>query len=1080
MKIFIYILSFFIPSVLIAQLPITPVRTIEVKTTEGTGMNVDISPDGKTLVFDLLGEIFIMPATGGKARQLTSGIAVNAKPVWSPDGSKIAFLTDQSSQQYDLRTEDTIGHLGEPMYLKIIDSFGKKLPVLKKVTPVSNEGAVGEVSWATNQELIFGKCRYSLSGKKDFLPALNFIRSISTLNTNEVHLQFIKTINKQTFWDLYKVDFNNGKRTPFFPDFNASFDSVCNIRVGASENWLTYLSGSDLGGGNHLGGRIDELIIYDKRSSTRRSIAKLNIKYPGDCRYQRYAFSKDEQYLYIGYEGKIHRINLLSGENKIIPFQVTAKIQMGSFNYNKVKLDNSDNVKARYISSAERRPDGKQIVFTAFNRIYLLDILLGVAKQINSLSFAQFNPSYSPDGRWIAFVTYDTATSMGDVWRIPVEGGGLPEKLTDISGHYIRPIWTPDGKNVIVLRSADKNYRKMGSHFIEQIEVASKSKRIITNDAGGGGPVSISLDGQRIYYSTNDAYSLFGPSPNRQTNIFPLLWSINIDGTGKKVAAIGRGDDVGRFLNLSVSPDEKFLLFEKNMATFIASFDKNSTEPSRIYDKDSAISVARILQTSLGPKWKQGGQALSWVFGDQFFEASLKTFYKEGIGKLVKKTPARKFESFSDIPLSPETQTALSASLPFYKGVGEILFQNASIITMHGEKIFAEGDLLVRNGRIAAIGESGKLKITSRTKILDCTGKTIVPGFIDAHYHDGFVTHNSYSGDAIQPLNLVDFSFGITNLRDPAGSIGLFGLNELISSGGIVGPRMFGVGAAIRNSEQVNSQEEADRIVSNFRKLGATGIKEYNRGSRLEEQWLQKAAYREKLNITHECPRLLLHYLAMAKDGTTGNEHAPNWGDVYDDVLQFYTRSKIFITPTVHAYSKGSNVLWFSGLTYFKQRLMNEPDKKMELYNVQKKVALYGTMDRPLDTSFFMEQLRVIGKLRKYGAKIVASSHSNLPGIGLHFEMEAFTMGGMSNFQALESATIVAAEALGIQDYLGSIEVGKIADIVVLDKNPLDNIQNSKSIRYVMKDGILYDGDTLDTIWPEKKRNTFLSNTKSQ
>jgi hypothetical protein len=118
----------------------------------------------------------------------------------------------------------------------------------------------------------------------------------------------------------------------------------------------------------------------------------------------------------------------------------------------------------------------------------------------------------------------------------------------------------------------------------------------------------------------------------------------------------------------------------------------------------------------------------------------------------------------------------------------------------------------------------------------------------------------------------------------------------------------------------------------------------------------------------------------------------------------------------------------------------------------------------------FEEQGEDLTRIVAAGGRIGVGSHGQLQGLGYHWELWSMQAGGLSNHDALRAATIFGAEALGFGDDLGTVESGKLADLVIMEGNPLDDIRNTNTIRYVMKNGRLYDGDTLDEVWPRQRK----------
>jgi len=1019
-------------------LPIKPTRTITFSTIEGSYMNVDVSPDGRTILFDLLGDIYSLPATGGQAKQLTRGIALHVRPIWSGDGSKFLFMSDE----------------GGTLNLTVQSIDGALHSVLSNIKYTSEFA-----EWDN----------YGLDAVWDPLGKYIFFNSqLISLYRRQIENHFIvpnpirfstdgKTLYGIDSNRIFKYQKESPRATPISPALSKYYAGY----LSPDGRWWCYIADSN-----------SKLSLIARNLSTNSvrllvpSLIQTDPRYKPNLPAQHFSFSPDSRSLYIGYGGKIHCIDLEKGDNRIIPFKASVKVDLGPYVHNNFPVA-LDSFSIKFARSASASPDGKHLVFSALGQIYIMDLPNGKPHLLAPQPFGQFQPSWSPDGRWLAYVSW-CDTVGGFVWMVAAKDS-QPKKMTDIPAQYQRPTWSPDGLSVAVLKGepplGGRDYEGRGQIILlspkdSASTLVDDSIPLINNI------LTFSADGKNIYYTRKDR------SRSGSTVFPPDLVAKNLQTNVMSIVATNSG--VAHSAQKSVSPNGHYLVYSLDEDLYLVPLPWVGNEIP-LFKNGNWLGIR--FATGVDPVWMEGGKILGWTYGNKFYEIDP----EKVVAAAQRLTQSTTVDSKpSDNPLTitvrPTESLQLTLKVATAYAHGVIALRNARIITMEGNKLFERGTILIINGRIAALGPNGAVTIPRMAHVLDLSGATIMPGLIDLHLHMYQTAPDIFYQQSWQFQ--ANFAYGVTTARDPSMSFGSFGYAELLKSGRMIGPRLYSVGFAVRFDDGVvsfNSLTDATAVVNKRKTCGGSEIKQYTLPTRIQRQWLLQACRQAHMNMTNEGGWSPLAQLAMVKDGSTGIEHNAAFGDVYNDYLSLWSASHTYLTATLQV-CYGAD----EGNRYFVYKYWRHPDNKWLHFVYNSYPTGYkinhaeGTIEdiMPKDTVHpgFLAPAAVDNRLRRMGGRIVVGSHGNDQGIGIHNEIWALQMGGFSNLQALQAATIEGAKALGIDKDLGSLQVGKIADLLVLNSNPLDDIHNTKDIRYIMQGGILYDAQTLNTLWPTAKK----------
>lgn len=549
-------------------------------TDEGSWLSIDITPDGSTLVFDMLGDLYRLPIEGGEATRLTSGLGFDSQPTIAPNGEWIAFVSDRNGAD-NLWVANIDG--SEPRMLSEEKQWGIISPAW---TPDSQYVVVTRT--ALKPELTL----YHINGGK----------GVTLVGTSE----------DEPFWGVgadvspdgkYLYVAAPAKSNGPVEDFPATQLSRYEFDSGAADQ-LTRAEGGAVRpvvspDGNRIvygtrmetqtGLRIRDLQTGDDRWLTypvqRDGQENFSSRPPSRDLLPGYAFTPDGDAIVFNAMGKIWRVDTTTAEREEIPFVVDIELDIGPDLTAPYRVPQGD-LTATLIHDPELSPDQEKIAASVLTKIYVMDATAGAAPQrLTSSDAWEFKPVWSPDGRWIAYVTWSMEEG-GHIWRARSNGSGRPQQLTDTAAFYTDVTYTPDGETLLAMRGSEYMRHQTFSEF-----------------TGLGIPlelVSLPADGgaDRVITSANGArFPHFGADDRR---IFLVdeesLFSIQFDGSDRREELVVTGPRGNRRVeepppaeSMRVSPDGKYALAFVNKQVWATPFTRIGSKAATIDVRGPAL-----------------------------------------------------------------------------------------------------------------------------------------------------------------------------------------------------------------------------------------------------------------------------------------------------------------------------------------------------------------------------------------------------------------------------------------------------------------------------------------------------------
>nr|BCX00419.1 MAG: bifunctional TolB-family protein/amidohydrolase [Bacteroidota bacterium] len=1045
-------------------LPLKPERTLRLVLREGSWISLDVSPDGKTIVFELLGDLYTVPITGGRARPLTRGMAFDSQPRYSPDGRRIVFVSDRDGAEnlwiLDLVRGDTIqltegrnDRYESPAWTPdgryIVVSKGSRPFTPTKLWLYHIDGGSGIPLIREPENLRTVGAAVSPDGRYIW-----FAQRTGTWQYNAILPQY----------QLAVYDRQTGRTYVRSSRYGSAFRPT----LSPDGRWLVYGTRHEA----QTGLRLRDLhtgeerwLAYPVQRDDQESVASRDVL-PG------MAFTPDSRELVASFGGRIWRIPIDGGPAIEVPFEVELELPIGPELRFQYPITDEPTFTVRQIRDAVPSPDGRRLAFTALNRLYVMDFPRGSPRRLTKLELVEAQPAWSPDGRWIAFSTWSEQEG-GHIYRVRVDGRELM-RLSSRPAVYWDPAWSPDGERIVVIRGPARSYQEASGPRAPEAR-----EDLIWIPARGGDAVFIApAEGRLKPHFTRNPDRIFLFHPERG------LVSIRWDGSDEQIHLRVTGNtrpgqrQPNRASLILMAPHGEYALAQVNQDIYLVTVPLVGEAPTISVDNPRGAAVPVRKLTDIGgqfPAWSWDGQRVHWSIGNAHvvYDLLQARAFEDSL-RQIRRQPGR---SAPDTARYRPLEVRIRIQAPRDIPQGTVLLRGARLITMRGQEVIEDADLLVRNNRIAALGPRGSFPVPPEAVVLDVSGKTILPGFVDTHAHmwPAWGLHREQVW-----MYLANLAYGITTTRDPQTSTtDVLTYGDMVEAGLLLGPRLYATGPGVFGDyleDPIRDLEHARRVLRRYADYYDTKtIKMYMAGNRQQRQWILLAARELGLMPTTEGGLDLKLDLTLMQDGYPAQEHSWPIYPLYEDVIKLAAFTRLYYTPTLLVSYGGP-----FGENYFFTRENPHEDPKLRRFTPHEELdSKTRRRGQGVDSGpggwfhdeeyIFPRHAEVAARLLRAGGRVAVGSHGQLQGLGYHWELWALAAGGMTNHEALRCATLYGAEAIGMDRDLGSLEPGKLADLLILDRNPLENIRHTTAIRYVMKNGRLYDAETLDELWPRQR-----------